>query len=107
MREVCFIVLMGRSVFVFGYLRERFPSWGVTVMVFNPEVFQISDVDVARYDEDGAVCLRSAIPMTWIARLRAAIDADISSPGPMKRNTSRRGEAGLSFLDFQLWQRHD
>ena len=67
----------------------------------------ISDADIARYDEDGAVCLRKAIPMEWIERLRAAIDADIANPGPMKRVNSKAGEPGLSFLDFQLWQRHE
>ena len=63
----------------------------------------LSDADIARYREDGAVCLRNAIPMEWIERLKEAIDADIADPGPMKRVT---GQSGTSFLDFQLWQRH-
>ena len=50
----------------------------------------ISDADVRRYEEDGAVCLRGAIPGDWIERLRAAIDADIANPGPMKRINSRK-----------------
>src|SRR5688572_12110869 len=67
----------------------------------------ISDADIARYQEDGAVCLRGAIPMDWVERVSAAIDADIANPGPMKRINTRAGQPGLSFLDFQLWQRHD
>jgi ectoine hydroxylase-related dioxygenase (phytanoyl-CoA dioxygenase family) len=67
----------------------------------------ISDADIARYDEDGAVCLRGAISTEWIERLRAAIDADIANPGPMKRINTPAGQPGLSFLDLQLWQRHE
>ena len=67
----------------------------------------ISEADVSRYREDGVVCLRSTIPLDWIERLRTGIDADIADPGPLKRITTSSGQSGLSFLDFQLWQRHD
>jgi ectoine hydroxylase-related dioxygenase (phytanoyl-CoA dioxygenase family) len=67
----------------------------------------VSDADISRYREDGVACLRSAIPLDWIERLRTAIDADIADPGPMKRITTSSGQSGFSFLDFQLWQRHD
>jgi ectoine hydroxylase-related dioxygenase (phytanoyl-CoA dioxygenase family) len=65
-----------------------------------------SDADVSRYREDGVVCLRGTIPVEWIERLRTGIDADVANPGPMKRVTTSSGQSG-SFLDFQLWQRHD
>jgi len=68
--------------------------------------FNVSDAEIARYAEDGAVCLRGAIAADWIARLRAAIEADIAAPGPMKRENTPAGAPGLAFLDFQLWQRH-
>ena len=62
--------------------------------------------EIARYREDGAVCLRSAIPMEWIERMRAAVDEDMKSPGPMVRINTPKGSPGLFFVDFQLWQRH-
>ena len=31
-----------------------------------------TDAEIVRYREDGAVCLRDAIPMDWIERMRAA-----------------------------------
>jgi ectoine hydroxylase-related dioxygenase (phytanoyl-CoA dioxygenase family) len=67
----------------------------------------ISDADAARFDEDGAVCLRGVIPKEWIERLREAVDADIANPGPMNRNNTPAGQPGRSLLDLQLWQRHD
>jgi ectoine hydroxylase-related dioxygenase (phytanoyl-CoA dioxygenase family) len=67
----------------------------------------ITEADVQRYREDGAVCLRGAIPTDWIERLSDAVDADIANPGPMKRLNTAAGRPGLSFLDFQLWQRHE
>ena len=53
-----------------------------------------------------AVCLRNAIPMEWIERMRAAVDDDMASPGPMVRINTPQGAPGLFFVDFQLWQRH-
>ena len=66
-----------------------------------------NDADVARYREDGAVCLRGAFDIGWIERLRAAVDADMAAPGPMVRRNTPEGAPGLLFVDFQLWQRHD
>ncbi len=65
-----------------------------------------TDAEIARYREDGAVCLRNAIPMEWIERMRAAVDDDMKSPGPMVRINTPQGAPGLFFVDFQLWQRH-
>ena len=66
----------------------------------------INDSDVARYREDGVVCLRNAIPKDWVQRLREAVDTSMSNPGPMKIVLSP-GQPGLALLDFQLWQRHE
>ncbi|MDP1752275.1 MAG: hypothetical protein Q8L22_22720, partial [Reyranella sp.] len=65
-----------------------------------------TDTDVAHYREDGAVCLRGAFAPDWIERLRAAVDADMATPGPMVRLNTPEGAPGLFFVDFQLWQRH-
>src|SRR5262245_56306746 len=67
----------------------------------------LTDADVARYREDGAICIRQAFALDWIERLRAAIDADMRAPGPMVRINTPQGKPGLFFVDFQLWQRHD
>src|SRR3954469_10671747 len=67
----------------------------------------VSGADVARYREDGVVCLRNVISADWIERLREAIDANIANPGPMKRVNMSPGQPGASSLDFQLWQRHE
>ncbi len=67
----------------------------------------ISDADVARYREDGVVCLRNVISADWIEHLREAVDANIANPGPMKRVNMSPGQPGASSLDFQLWQRHE
>ncbi|MCW5745902.1 MAG: phytanoyl-CoA dioxygenase family protein [Alphaproteobacteria bacterium] len=66
----------------------------------------LSDADVARYRDDGAICIRGAFALDWIERLRAAVDADMATPGPMVRINTPAGNPGLFFVDFQLWQRH-
>ncbi len=65
-----------------------------------------TDAEIARFREDGAICLRNAIPMEWIERMRAAVDDDMANPGPMVRINTPKGAPGLFFVDFQLWQRH-
>jgi ectoine hydroxylase-related dioxygenase (phytanoyl-CoA dioxygenase family) len=67
----------------------------------------LTDADVARYHEDGAICIRGAFATDWIERLGAAVDADMRAPGPMVRINTPEGKPGLFFVDFQLWQRHD
>lgn len=67
----------------------------------------LTDADVARYREDGAICIRGAFAPAWIERLRAAIDDDMRTPGPMVRINTPAGKPGLFFVDFQLWQRHE
>jgi ectoine hydroxylase-related dioxygenase (phytanoyl-CoA dioxygenase family) len=66
----------------------------------------ITEAEVSRYREDGAICLRGAFGPQWIERLRAAIDADMAAPGPMVRINTPKDNPGLFFVDFQLWQRH-
>src|SRR5262245_63240763 len=62
----------------------------------------LTETDVARYREDGAICIRRAFALDWIERLRAAIDADMRTPGPMVRINTPEGKPGLFFVDFQL-----
>ena len=66
----------------------------------------LSDDAVARYQTDGAICIRGAFDAAWIERLHGAIDADMAAPGPMVRINTPAGAPGLFFVDFQLWQRH-
>jgi ectoine hydroxylase-related dioxygenase (phytanoyl-CoA dioxygenase family) len=67
----------------------------------------VSAAEIVRYHEDGVVCLRNVISADWIERLREAVDANITNPGPMKRVTTSSGQPGNSSLDFQLWHRHE
>lgn len=66
----------------------------------------VGDAEVRAFREDGAVCLRRVLDADWIDGLRAAIEADIASPGPMVRLNTPAGNPGRFFVDFQLWQRH-
>ena len=65
-----------------------------------------TDAEIAQYRSDGAICLRGAFSPDWIERLRAAVDADMATPGPMVRINTPKDAPGLFFVDFQLWQRH-
>ena len=64
----------------------------------------ISDADVAAYERDGVVCLRAQFDARWIARLRAAIERDLASPGPYATNFAEGSTAGKFFGDMFMWK---
>lgn len=67
----------------------------------------IRDADITSYREHGVVCLRNVIPADMIECLREAMDANEANPGPMHRANTVPGKSERSYLDFQLWQRHE
>lgn len=66
----------------------------------------ISAADIEAYERDGVICLRSAFPSDWIARLQVGVEEAIAGPGPQ---AEVHGEAasGLFIEDFYMWKRLD
>ena len=65
---------------------------------------RVSDADIAAYRRDGVVCLRGLFGPDWIARLRAALDRNMKSPGPWHRSITKPGQPGNFYYDSMMWR---
>ena len=73
---------------------------------FKLDDVPVTDADVADYDRDGAVCIRGAISMEWVERLRPAADWVQNNPGPYDTDLTTGGE-GQFFGGQYLWTRNE
>ncbi|XP_024531861.1 uncharacterized protein LOC112346643 [Selaginella moellendorffii] len=68
---------------------------------------RILEEDVKKFEEDGAVVLRKAIPSSWVEQLRVAADNNMKNPGPLCDEHVKPGEPGRFHDDQFLWLRHN
>ena len=68
----------------------------------------LSDATIERFNEDGAVVVRSAVPEPWLDVLRDAAERNLSNPGPLcDEHASAAGTGGRFHDDQFLWHRHE
>jgi len=72
-------------------------------------VRDLTEAEIARYREDGVVCLRTILPPDWVDRMAQAIDATVADPPPIVAAFSRQHEGftGGIFLWKQEAAYHD
>ena len=76
----------------------------------TPETLQrrvqqsLSDEQVAKFQRDGAMCIRQLLSADEIALLRAGIEANLAAPSPRAKIASRPDDPGRFFEDFCNWQ---
>ena len=63
----------------------------------------IDGEQVARYREDGVVCMRGVFGRRWIERLRAGLARNLASPSPRGRLWNRDAQGRCCFYDSQTW----
>jgi len=63
-----------------------------------------SDTDIRAYNEDGVVVLRNVVDADWLARLAAAIERDIETPGPYYHGYAAENGDGRFHGNLRLWQ---
>ncbi|MBM3505723.1 MAG: phytanoyl-CoA dioxygenase family protein [Alphaproteobacteria bacterium] len=66
-------------------------------------MYQPSPQDLAAYDRDGVICLRSVISSELIEVLARGIDACLDRPGPKGRNFNNDGTPGRFAGDVFMW----
>jgi len=68
----------------------------------------LTDADIAKFREDGAVVLRGVFPPEWVDELRAAAEDNMANPGPLcDEHASAQGVSGRFHDDQFLWLRHE
>ena len=63
----------------------------------------ITDEEVARFWNDGAIALSGLYDDEWIAHMRDAIEENLANPGPQSREYVKPGERGRFLGDIGVW----
>lgn len=64
---------------------------------------KISQQDIERFKDDGAILIRGLIDNDWIERIRIAIERDIENPGPCYHGYEMDG-GGRFHGNMRLWE---
>ena len=70
-----------------------------------PSGFEVSQADVEAFERDGAVLLRGLLSPAEVETLRAGVERNLGSLGPLGMNATKPGEPGAFVEDFRNWQR--
>lgn len=68
--------------------------------------YEITEADIARYEEDGVVCLRGVLDKSWVTLLRDELERVLENPGPQAKDYAQQG-AGRFRYDTFMWTRHE
>ncbi len=64
----------------------------------------VTEVDIAAYERDGAVCLRGVFA-DWVETIAAGIERNMAEPGEYAAENLQDGDTGRFFDDYCNWQR--
>ena len=66
---------------------------------------RVDDDTLARYETDGAVCLRGVYGRHWVDLIAEGIEKDLDDPGPYGRVQSGPDDPGFAYTDYYMWRR--
>src|ERR1700722_15178496 len=64
----------------------------------------ITKDDVARFHEDGAICVRNVLDSEWCARMNAAVERLLLNPGRRSREATKAGDPGRFHMNVFMWR---
>ena len=69
----------------------------------NEPLRPITDDEVARFWDDGAIALSGLYDHDWVVRMRDAVEENLANPGPYSREYVKDGEKGRFLGDIGVW----
>ena len=60
--------------------------------------------DVARFNEDGAICIRNVFDQDWCKRMNAAVERLLHDPGGRAREATKAGDPGRFHMNVFMWR---
>ena len=60
--------------------------------------------DVARFKEDGAICIRNVLDREWCERMNAAVERLLLNPGKRAREATKAGDPGRFHMNVFMWR---
>lgn len=67
----------------------------------------VSSGDIAAFQRDGAVCLRSVFDTEWLDSLAEGVRKNFADPGPSSTQYTPEGKPGGFYDDYCNWERID
>jgi ectoine hydroxylase-related dioxygenase (phytanoyl-CoA dioxygenase family) len=64
----------------------------------------VTQQDIARFKEDGAICVRQVFDRDWIDRMGPAVDRLLASPGKRAREATKAGDPGRFHMNVFMWR---
>ena len=64
----------------------------------------ITEEDVARFGEDGAICVRNVLDREWCERMNAAVERLLLKPGKRAREATKAGDPGRFHMNVFMWR---
>ncbi len=64
----------------------------------------VTNEDVARFGDDGAVCVRNVFDREWCARMNAAVERLLLNPGKRAREATKAGDSGRFHMNAFMWR---
>lgn len=64
----------------------------------------VTEDEVRAFEEDGAVCIRGALDIEWIERLRDAMDRLLDQPTEMGLDLNKDDKGGRFAIDSYMWR---
>jgi ectoine hydroxylase-related dioxygenase (phytanoyl-CoA dioxygenase family) len=64
----------------------------------------VSADDVARFKEDGAICIRQVFDKEWVQRMNVAVERLLGNPGPRAREATKSGGTGRFHMNVFMWR---
>ncbi len=60
--------------------------------------------DIARLNEDGAICIRNVFDREWCERMNAAVERLLRNPGKRAREATKEGNSGRFHMNAFMWR---
>lgn len=64
----------------------------------------VTEDDIARFKEDGAICVRNVFDHEWCERMNAAVERLLLDPGPRAREATKAGDPGRFHMNVFMWR---
>ena len=67
----------------------------------------LTQEDIARFQEDGAICLRRVFDNEWLAKVERGIEKNLAQPSQYSEKLRGQTGSGFYFNDYCNWQTID
>jgi ectoine hydroxylase-related dioxygenase (phytanoyl-CoA dioxygenase family) len=64
----------------------------------------VTQQEIARFKEDGAICVRQVFDRDWIERMAPAVDRLLANPGKRAREATKAGDPGRFHMNVFMWR---